>query len=88
MSGRKPYSTVIRRLDPLGRIVLPKKFRDKLNMEIKDDVEMALEGTAISVKKHSISCKFCGKREDLKVYKGMYLCPLCITDIKKLKKDV
>ena len=38
-------SGIVRRLDPLGRIVLPKTYRDNLDIAIKDDIEIYMDGT-------------------------------------------
>lgn len=85
MVKKNVYATVVRRLDPLGRIVLPKKYRKKCGMDIKDDVEMFLEGPAICVKKYDTRCKLCGETDNLIVFKGTNLCPSCVAGIKRLK---
>ncbi|HHT95276.1 MAG TPA: AbrB/MazE/SpoVT family DNA-binding domain-containing protein [Clostridia bacterium] len=84
MVRKNSYTTVIRRLDPLGRIVLPKKYRKKCEMNVKDDVEMYLEGSAICVKKYNTRCKLCGETDNLIEFKGANLCPACVTGIKRL----
>jgi len=74
---------VIRRLDPLGRIVLPKKYRKALNIDIKDDIEIVAQGINIYVSKHELGCIFCGSTENIKLFKGKPVCPVCYKDIKE-----
>jgi transcriptional pleiotropic regulator of transition state genes len=74
---------VIRRLDPLGRIVLPKKYRKFLNIDIKDDIEIVVKGTNIYVSKHDPGCIFCGNNQNIKVFKEKPVCPDCYKDIKE-----
>lgn len=76
---------IIRRLDPLGRIVLPKAFRDVLNIQIKDEIEISVDGTSIIVSKHEARCLFCGENENIVNYKKRTLCNFCFEDILELK---
>ncbi len=76
-------SRIIRRLDPLGRIVLPKKYRKTLDIDIKDDIEIIVQGTNIYVKKHNPGCIFCGKTNEIKIFKEKPVCPECYKDIKE-----
>ncbi|MBQ3081668.1 MAG: AbrB/MazE/SpoVT family DNA-binding domain-containing protein [Clostridia bacterium] len=76
---------IIRQVDETGRIVLPKPFREMLGLEIKDEVILSLNGDAITVRKFSSSCAFCG--EDHAVdYKGVLICADCAKQIGDLVK--
>ncbi len=72
---------IVRRIDELGRIVLPIELRRNLNIEIKDPMEIYLEGDKIVLKKHYDACVFCGSRENLKEYMGKHICSECIKHI-------
>jgi len=51
---------IIRKIDDLGRIVLPSELRKVLNINIKDGLEIYTEGNTIILKKHSkLKCE-CG----------------------------
>ncbi|MBN2853372.1 MAG: AbrB/MazE/SpoVT family DNA-binding domain-containing protein [Clostridia bacterium] len=76
-------SRVIRRLDPLGRIVLPKKYRKALDIDIKDDIEIVVQGTNIYVSKHDPGCIFCGDSNGITLFKDKPVCPECYKDIKE-----
>ena len=52
---------VIRKIDGLGRIVIPMEIRNKLNISENDPLEIHVEGTTISVKKYEPDCTFCEK---------------------------
>ncbi len=72
---------IVRRIDELGRIVLPIELRRTLNIEIKDPMEIYLEGDKIVLKKHYDACIFCGSRENLKEYMGKHICNECKKNI-------
>jgi len=78
-------SKFVRRLDPLGRIVLPKSFRDNLDIAIKDDIEIFMEGTSIIVSKHEPRCVFCGETEGISNYKGQTVCRICHDELVEMK---
>ena len=74
---------VVRRIDELGRIVLPIEIRKTLSLSSKDTVEIFVEGDTIILKKYEPSCIFCGSLDDAKFFKGRTVCEKCIADIKK-----
>ncbi|MBN1624696.1 MAG: AbrB/MazE/SpoVT family DNA-binding domain-containing protein [Clostridia bacterium] len=78
-------SNFVRRLDPLGRIVLPKSFRDSLDISIKDDIEIFMDGTSIVVSKHEPRCVFCGETEGIRSYKDQMVCLECHNDLVGMK---
>lgn len=70
---------VIRKLDDLGRIVLPKEFRTKLNFNKNESIEMELIGNTIVLKKSVDCCLECGQpTSDLSNEVGLNLCDECI----------
>lgn len=72
---------IVRNVDLLGRIVIPKEFRKSLNINEGDPVEMTCEDGAIRVKKYSDSCGICGSKENLKNVKNTLICEDCIKEI-------
>ena len=73
---------IVRRVDELGRIVLPIELRRTLNIEIKDPMEIYIEGEKVVLKKHCDACVFCGSGENLKEYMGKHICSECMGKIK------
>lgn len=74
---------IVRKMDELGRIVLPVEIRRTLGIEERDPLEIYMEGDSIILKKHSPSCIFCGGDENIYLYSGKNVCGKCIDDIKK-----
>ncbi len=80
-------STIIRKTDELGRIVIPQKWRELLDIKIKDPVEIIKKGKIITLKKYIPSCIFCGKEKYLNVYKDKKVCNMCIGKLNKIKSS-
>lgn len=74
---------IIRSIDELGRIVVPKEMRLKMGIESQDPIEIYVEGDKIILKKYENSCAFCDGNENLTEFKGKMLCPSCIKEIKE-----
>ena len=76
---------IIRKVDELGRVVLPIETRRAFDIEEKDSLEILMDrdNGHIIFKKASKVCLKCGKTEDLKELKpGYYLCDACINELK------
>ncbi len=72
---------IVRKLDELGRIVLPIEIRRTFNLAEKDAVEIYVEGDSIVLKKHQPNCILCGEGKNLLDYKGKQLCKSCIKSL-------
>ena len=75
----------IRRLDNLGRIVIPKEIRDKCKIKADDEMEIFCAESKIYMNKYEKSCNFCGNRKNLKEYKEGCVCDSCLKRINILK---
>lgn len=74
---------IIRKVDELGRVVLPKEIRKKLDIEDnKDSFEIYVENDKIILKKHAPSCIFCENSENLFTYMEKRICKNCIDKFK------
>lgn len=73
---------IVRKVDELGRIVIPKELRKMFNIKEKDPLEIYVEEDTIVLKKHENSCVFCKSTENLMEHKGKYICPDCINELK------
>ena len=69
---------ILRRIDNLGRVVIPKSIRDRYSISENDLIELFDEGDRIVVRKHSRRCIFCSGSRDLVEYKGKFVCRRCI----------
>lgn len=73
---------VVRKVDPLGRVVLPVKLRKKLGIGTNDPVEMFLDNGKIQISKYSPKCIFCGSTNGVSNYKGKNICTSCVENLK------
>ena len=73
---------IVRKVDELGRIVLPVECRRGLEIEDRDSLEVFIEGNTIILKKYEPAGIFCGESRDVHLYKGRNICPACIRRIK------
>lgn len=69
---------VVRKVDELGRIVLPIELRRTLGIEEKDRIEIFVDGESIILRKYQPACIFCDNAKDIINYKGKNICPDCI----------
>ncbi len=79
---------IVRNLDELGRVVIPKEIRRKLNIEQKDPIEIFIEGNSIVLKRYENGCIFCNNSKDLQLYKEKLICKKCLEKISQLKNEV
>ncbi len=81
--GKEMKSTgIIRNIDELGRIVVPKEIRRKLGIDKNDPVEIYVEGDKIILEKYSPVCHFCGSTDNITEFKSKKICSACINAIK------
>lgn len=74
---------VVRKVDELGRIVLPIELRRTLDIEVKDALEIFTEGDQIILRKYQPACIFCGEANDMTNFKGKNICEHCLKQLKK-----
>lgn len=72
---------IIRKVDELGRVVLPIELRNKFDIKEKDPLEIFVEGSSIILKKNEPNCIFCGSTRNLKKYADKNVCINCIKNI-------
>ncbi len=75
---------IIRKIDELGRFVIPMEMRNKLDISSNDPLEIYVEGTTIMLRKYEPDCIFCGSSKDVTPYKGKNVCAKCLNEMKKL----
>ena len=56
---------IIRRVDELGRVVIPIELRNKFGIAEKDPIEIFVDGSNIVLKKFEPNCIFCGSSKKL-----------------------
>ena len=76
---------IVRKVDELGRIVLPIELRRMLDIAEKDALEIYVKDDTIILKKYQPACIFCDNSEDVINYKGKNICAHCMAELKKSK---
>ncbi len=69
---------IVRKVDELGRIVLPIELRRTLDIAEKDSLEIYMDGDSIILRKYQPACVFCDSAKDIISYKGKNICSDCI----------
>ena len=75
---------IVRRIDDLGRVVIPKELRNTRKINKKDPMEIYVDGDKIIFKKYEPGCDLCGEVENIEEFNGKNICVHCIDDIKKI----
>jgi transcriptional pleiotropic regulator of transition state genes len=74
---------VVRRVDELGRIVIPIELRRTLDIAEKDALEIYVDGELIILKKYQPACIFCDDARDVVNYRGKNICKSCLEQLKQ-----
>ena len=75
---------IVRKVDELGRVVLPVEIRRTLEIAERESLEIFVEGDAIILKKYLPACVFCGSTGMLESFRGKKICADCLN---KLRRD-
>ena len=73
---------IVRKVDELGRIVLPIEMRRTLDIAERDALEIYVEGSSVILKKYKPSCIFCDSTKEVTEFKGKNICPRCLKELK------
>ena len=76
---------IVRKVDELGRIVLPIELRRTLDIAEKDAIEIYVDGESIILKKYEPTCIFCGDGRNVENYRGKNICANCMKELRSGK---
>lgn len=76
-------SCFVRKIDELGRIVLPIEIRQNLDIKEKDPLEIFIQEEGIFIKKNIPSCVFCNSSDKLKTFSEKYICRNCLDKLEQ-----
>lgn len=79
-------SGIVRNLDNLGRVVIPKEMRKLLSIEVGDPVEIIKDKNTVVLKKYGNRCVFCDGDEGLVEFQENYVCEKCLSKLKNKPK--
>lgn len=74
---------IVRKVDELGRIVLPIEMRRTLDIAEKDALEIYVEGDSVILRKFQAACVFCDSTREIITFKGRNVCADCIRKLKE-----
>ena len=72
---------IVRKVDELGRIVLPIELRRTLDIGVKDVLEIYVEGDSVVLKKYEPACVFCGNEKNIIDFKDKMVCTSCAREL-------
>ena len=78
---------IVRKVDELGRIVLPIELRRNLDIAERDELEIYVDGDNVILHKHEAACVFCGGGSMLYPYQGKHVCGKCIKSLEALRTE-
>lgn len=76
---------IVRKVDELGRVVIPIELRNKLGIQERDPIEIYVDGSSVVLKKYQPNCIFCGNSKNLVEYKDKLICDKCRAKINDMK---
>lgn len=74
---------IVRKVDELGRIVIPIELRRTLDIGVKDSLEIYVEDDQIILKKYMPACTFCNNASNITVFKNKNICSDCLAELTK-----
>jgi len=77
---------IIRRVDELGRVVIPIEIRNKFDISEKDPIEIYVDGSSIVLRKVEPNCIFCGNSKNLNSYRDKLICTKCAKKISEISE--
>jgi len=76
---------VVRKVDDLGRVVIPKELRGSLDIKPQDPMEIFVDGKRLVLSKYVPGCIFCPELSDLIEFQGRMICRGCLAAMNKSK---
>lgn len=73
---------IVRKVDELGRVVLPIELRRTLDISPRDPLEIFIQDETVILKKYQPACIFCGQANEVESFKGKNICPECRDELK------
>ena len=78
---------IVRKVDELGRVVIPIELRNKFDIQVKDPIEIFVDGSSIILKKYEPNCIFCGNSKSLISFNEKLICEKCAEKLYKKTQD-
>jgi AbrB family transcriptional regulator, transcriptional pleiotropic regulator of transition state genes len=72
---------IVRKVDDLGRMVIPKELRDVFNIDVGSPLEIWLDGEDIILRPYVPGCMFCDEKKELLEFKSRKICQGCLDEM-------
>ena len=72
---------IVRKVDELGRVVLPIELRRTLGIDVKDPLEIFVDGECVILRRYEPACTFCGSADSVNYFQGKNVCNECVITI-------
>ncbi len=76
---------IVRRMDDMGRIILPAELRERYHIRRGDSLEILFDDKCVILRKYDPFCVFCDRADDLVKFRGKNVCRGCISEAQVLK---
>ena len=76
-----------RKVDDLGRVVIPASMRRSLGIGLGDEVEITVEDDRVILVKPAEQCAFCGSQHELTSFRGKVVCWSCTAALRALDRE-
>ncbi|MBE3556244.1 MAG: AbrB/MazE/SpoVT family DNA-binding domain-containing protein [Firmicutes bacterium] len=78
---------IVRKVDELGRVVIPIELRRTMNIAERDPLEIYVDEDRIILKKYEPACTFCGSADGVIYFKGKNICSQCLQEMGQLHTE-
>ncbi len=75
---------IVRKVDELGRVVIPIELRRTLQINEKDALEIYVDGEKIVLKKYEPACIFCGNADNIRKFHEKNICADCLQQLRQV----
>ncbi|MFO8076058.1 MAG: AbrB/MazE/SpoVT family DNA-binding domain-containing protein [Egibacteraceae bacterium] len=76
-----------RKIDDLGRVVIPSQFRHELGIDEGDELEITLEADRVVIEAAVDQCTFCGAEDGLATFRDKPVCWSCMAALRALDRE-
>ncbi len=76
---------MVRKVDELGRIVLPSEIRKSMDINVRDSLEIFTDEHRIVLQKYQPACIFCNGADGMKYFNNYRICAECLDKLKELQ---
>jgi transcriptional pleiotropic regulator of transition state genes len=83
MERKSMVKGIVRQLDALGRVTIPKEYRKSLGLQERDMVDIYLKNGVICIEAVKMNCVLCGGNDEagMREIEGVHICKSCVDKV-------